>query len=75
MRSKATQTDIRKTSMLVQTEEYMFKNWMDEMAVESSEEEDEPPPPPGPPGHGPPRPKPLFSSAKKRRRLYIYNAD
>uniref|UniRef100_A0AC35FSZ3 Potassium channel domain-containing protein n=1 Tax=Panagrolaimus sp. PS1159 TaxID=55785 RepID=A0AC35FSZ3_9BILA len=75
MRSKGTQTDIRKTSMLVQTEEYMFKNWMDEMAIESSEEEEEPPAPVGKPGHGPPRPKPLFSSAKKRRKLYIYNAD
>uniref|UniRef100_A0A7E4ZSE3 Ion channel n=1 Tax=Panagrellus redivivus TaxID=6233 RepID=A0A7E4ZSE3_PANRE len=70
MRNRATQTDNRKVSILIQTED--MSHFMDPVEEEESEEEEQAPVAVVP-GQVP-RPKPLFS-VKKRRKLYIYNTD
>lgn len=76
MRNKATQTEASKSSTSVQTDELRLIGGLNTLSpLDGDDEDEEEEEQAQNNSNAPARPKPLFSSQKRSRRLYIYNAD
>ena len=76
MRNKATQTEASKNSIFVQTDELRLIGGSNAFTpLDDDDDDDDEEEQPQNSSNGLNQSKPLFSSQKKRKRFYIYNAD